>query len=241
MTIYNYTALKDGTNEVVKGKVEADDLREARASVRALGFTPTNIVEEQAVGKKDDKKKPTGRMPKLGLSDQIDFTSTLQILAAAGIPIIESLLFIENDAAKLKIRQVATELRRQIMNGGTFAGTIAKYPEQFGQVYIGLVRAGEDSGELEKTLDRLLELLNKQASIRSKVIGTLMYPVFVILLAVFIVIVMLVFVFPVFKEMFDSMGMQLPWITRVLMEMGLWMKKELVCNSNWFCSYRCIY
>ncbi len=227
MTVYIYTALKDGTNELVKGKVEADDLREARAAVRALGFTPTNISEEQSTAKKPDKK-PTGRMPKMGLSEQIDFTSTLQILAAAGIPIIESLLFIENDAAKLKIRQVATELRRQIMNGGTFAGIVAKYPEQFGQVYIGLVRAGEDSGELEKTLDRLLELLNKQAAIRGKVIGTLMYPVFVILLAVFIVIVMLVFVFPVFKEMFDSMGMQLPLITRVLMQAGLFLKK------NWY-------
>ena len=229
MTIYNYTAIKDGSNELVKGKVEAADLREARAAVRALGFTPTNITEEQqtTVGKQENKAK-VGKMPKLGLAEQIDFTSTLQILSAAGIPIIESLLFIENDAAKLKIRQCATELRRQIMNGGTFSSTVAKYPEQFGQVYIGLCKAGEDSGELEKTLDRLLELLNKQAAIRSKVVGTLMYPVFVILLAVFIVIVMLVFVFPVFKEMFDSMGMQLPWITRVLMEMGLWMKK------NWF-------
>ena len=223
MTIYNYTAIKDGTSEIVKGKVEADDLREARAAVRQLGFTPTNIVEEQAA-KKDEKKKPTGKMPKLGLADQIDFTSTLQILAAAGIPIIESLLFIENDAAKLKIRQVATELRRQIMNGGTFAGTIAKYPEQFGQVYIGLVRAGEDSGELEKTLDRLLELLNKQASIRSKVIGTLMYPMFVIVLAVIIVLVMLMFVFPVFKEMFDGMGKELPWITATLMSAGIFLK-----------------
>ena len=225
MAIYNYTALKNGTNEIVKGKVEAEDLRAARAAVLALGFTPTNLMEERVA--KVEKGKPAGKMPKLGLAEQIDFTSTLQILSAAGIPIIESLLFIENDAAKLKIRQCATELRRQIMNGGTFAGTIAKYPEQFGQVYIGLCKAGEDSGELEKTLDRLLELLNKQAAIRSKVIGTLMYPMFVILLAVFIVIVMLVFVFPIFKEMFDSMGMQLPFITRVLMDMGLWMK------ANW--------
>ena len=115
MAIFNYTALKDGTNEIVKGKVEAEDLRDARAQVRALGFMPTNIVEEQAA-KKETNKKPIGKMPKLGLSEQIDFTSTLQILAAAGIPIIESLLFIENDAAKLKIRQAATELRRQIMN-----------------------------------------------------------------------------------------------------------------------------
>lgn len=225
MAIFNYTALKGTTNEIVKGKVEAADLHSARAQVLALGYTPTNLSEEKVA--KVEKAKPMGKMPKLGLDEQIDFTSTLQILSAAGIPIIEALLFIENDAAKLKIRQCATELRRQIMNGGTFAGTIAKYPEQFGQVYIGLCKAGEDSGELDKTLDRLLELLTKQAAIRSRVIGTLMYPVFVLLLAAFIVVVMLVFVFPIFKEMFDTMGMRLPFITRVLMDMGMWMK------ANW--------
>ena len=230
MTIFIYTALKqDGSNELVKGKVEAVDMRSARQAVRDLGLVATNIVQEDAVVIDQQKKstqKHKGKMPKLGLTEQIDFTSTMQILSAAGIPIIESLMFIETDSAKLRIRQVAAELRRQIMNGGTFAGTVAKYPEQFGQVYIGLVKAGEDSGELEKTLERLLELLNKQAAIRSKVTGTLMYPVFVILLAGFIIIVMLVFVFPVFKDMFDSMGMQLPWITRTLMSAGLFMKKN---------------
>ena len=229
MTIYNYTALKEGSNELVKGKVEANDMRGARQAVRELGLIATDIVEESNYAieqKKKQSKKATGKMPKLGLAEQIDFTSTMQILSAAGIPIIEALMFIETDSAKLRIRQVAAELRRNIMNGGTFAGTVSKYPEQFGQVYIGLVKAGEDSGELEKTLERLLELLNKQAAIRSKVTGTLMYPVFVILLAAFIIIVMLVFVFPVFKDMFDSMGMQLPWITRMLMAAGLFMKKN---------------
>ena len=229
MTIYNYTALKEGSNELVKGKVEANDMRGPRQAVLELGLIATDIVEESNYAveqKKKQSKKATGKMPKLGLAEQIDFTSTMQILSAAGIPIIEALMFIETDSAKLRIRQVAAELRRNIMNGGTFAGTVSKYPEQFGQVYIGLVKAGEDSGELEKTLERLLELLNKQAAIRSKVTGTLMYPVFVILLAAFIIIVMLVFVFPVFKDMFDSMGMQLPWITRMLMSAGLFMKKN---------------
>jgi len=228
MARYNYTAYKNGTSDIVKGQVEASNLREARTEIRSMGYTPTSIIEENAPLKKDKAKKSLVKMPKMGLSEQIEFTSTLQILAAAGIPIIESLLFIENDAAKLKMRQVAAELRRQIMNGGTFAGTIAKYPEQFGHVYIGLVKTGEDAGELEKTLDRLLELLNKQANIRTKVIGTLMYPTFVIILAIFIVIVMLVFVFPVFKDMFDQMGMQLPWITQVLMNLGI------ILRQNWY-------
>lgn len=227
MARYNYTAYKNGSSDIVKGQVEAANMREARTEIRGMGLTPTSIVEEDLTQKKSrNRKKALAKMPKLGLRDQIDFTSTLQILATAGIPIIESLLFIENDAAKLKMRIVAAELRKQIMNGGTFASTIAKYPEQFGHVYIGLVKTGEDAGELEKTLDRLLELLNKQANIRTKVIGALMYPTFVICLAMFIVTVMLVFVFPVFKDMFDQMGMQLPLITQILMNIGVTLKQH---------------
>lgn len=229
MTIYNYIALKNN-KDIVKGKVEASSLREARESIRNLGFLPTKVYEEQAKGvnvtaSKDAQKdiKP-GKMKTLNLQDKIDFTSTMQILAQSGIPIIESLMFIENDAAKLRVRLVAKELRRQIMGGATFADTIGKYPEQFGQIYIGLCKAGEDSGELEKTLGRLLELLTKQANIRSKVIGTLMYPMFVIVLAILIVLVMLMFVFPVFKEMFDGMGKPLPWITQILMDAGIFLK-----------------
>ena len=223
MGIYNYVALKNN-KDIVTGKVEAASLREARDNVRKLGFLPTKVTEE-ALKKEDVKKNDgPGTMKSLGLQDKIEFTSTLQILAQAGIPIIESLMFIENDAAKLKQRLVSKELRRQIMGGGTFADTVAKYPEIFGQVYIGLVKAGEDSGELEKTLERLLELLNKEANIRGKVIGTLMYPMFVILLAVVIVLVMLMFVFPIFKEMFDNMGQELPWITATLMSMGIFLK-----------------
>ena len=225
MAIYNYIALKNN-KDIVKGKVEAADLREARASIKNLGFLPTKVYEEKS--KEDEKeasvKVKAGKIQKLGLQDRMDFTSTMQILAQAGIPIIESLMFIENDAAKLKVRLVAQELRRQIMAGATFADTIAKYPEQFGQIYIGLVKAGEDSGELEKTLQRLLELLTKQANIRGKVIGTLMYPMFVIILAVIIVLVMLMFVFPVFKDMFDNMGRELPWITQTLMDAGIFLK-----------------
>ncbi len=227
MSIFNYTALKNN-KEIVKGKIEAKTAREARENIRNLGFIPTKVEEEHLRGQVDEKdtekSAKKGKVTKLGLQDKIDFTSTLQILAQSGIPIIESLLFIENDAAKLKIRLVAQELRRQIMNGGTFADTIAKYPEQFGQIYIGLCKAGEDSGELEKTLERLLELLNKQAAIKSKVIGTLMYPIFVIVLAVIIVLIMLMFVFPVFKDMFDQMGKTLPWITATLMDIGVFLK-----------------
>jgi len=221
VAVYNYVALKNN-KEIVKGKVEATTLKEARENVRKLGFLPTKIYEEAKAA--TENKIEAKQIQKLGLEDRIDFTSTFQILAQSGIPVIESLVFIENDAAKLKVRLVAKELRRQIMAGSTFADTIAKYPKVFGQIYIGLVKAGEDAGELEKTLERLLELLKKEAAIKSKVVGTLMYPAFVIILAMVIVTVMLVFVFPTFKDMFANQGKELPWITATLMAAGEFLK-----------------
>lgn len=223
MSIYNYIALKNN-RDIVKGKIEGNSLKEARENVRKLGFLPTKIFEESSAAATNKTDITVKHIQKLSLQDRIDFTSTFQILAQSGIPIIESLIFIENDAAKLKLKLVAKELRRQIMAGSTFSETIARYPKIFGQVYIGLVKAGEDSGELEKTLERLLELLKKEAAIRSRVIGTLMYPVFVILLSMFVVTVMLVFVFPAFKDMFASQGAQLPWITATLMSLGEFLK-----------------
>lgn len=221
MTVFNYIALRNN-KDIVKGKVEANSLKEARDNVRRLGFLPTKIYEESKAA--TESKVDVKKLQKLGLQDRIDFTATFHILAQSGIPTIESLVFIENDAAKLKIRLVAKELRRQIMAGSTFADTIAKYPQIFGQIYIGLVKAGEDSGELEKTLERLMELLKKEAAIRSRVIGTLMYPAFVIVLAMFIVTVMLVVVFPTFKDMFQNQGKTLPWITATLMSFGEFLK-----------------
>lgn len=220
MPIYNYVALKNN-KEVVKGKIEAQNHKEARSIIRKMSLLPTQISEDT---KGESSAIIAKKIQKMSLQDKIDFTSTFQILIQSGIPVIEALMFLENDAAKAKLRNIAKELRRQIIAGATFADTIAKYPKIFGQIYIGLVRAGEDSGELEKTLERLLELQKKEANIKSKVIGTLMYPCFVIVLAIVIVTIMLVFVFPAFKEMFENLGKELPPITNFLMNIGITLK-----------------
>ena len=238
MTVFNYKALKNN-KDVINGKIEANGINEAREAIKKLGYTPISIVNE----KQDENarsrrtKVALATIPNLNLQDKIDFTSTMQILVQSGIPIIESLMFIENDAAKVKLRKVAKELRKQIIGGGTFSGTIARYPLQFGHVYIGLCKAGEDTGELEKTLDRLLELLTKEANIRGQIIGTMLYPCFVVALAVLITLVMLLFVFPVFKEMFDNMGKELPLITQILMDAGLFLKANWVVIPVGFISF----
>ena len=221
MPIYSYTALKN--KDVIKGTLEASNHKEARDLIRKMGYIPTKIMETVKGGSKENKIEYK-KINKLKLGERVEFTSTFQILVQSGIPVIEALMFIENDATNKKLKAVAQELRRQIMSGSTFADTVARYPEVFGQIYIGLVRAGEDAGELEKTMERLLELLKKEETIRSRVVGALMYPVFVIILAMLVTTVMLVFVFPAFAEMFDTLDKELPWITKTLMDMGVFLK-----------------
>ena len=189
MPIFSYEALKQG-KETVKGEVNASSLKDARDVIRKMGLVPLKINEVI-----EAKQKASNRLASLSLTEKIDFISTLQILLQSGIPAVESLMFMEQEASRKKIRDMSGILKKQIMAGATFADTMARYPEVFGYIFIGLVKAGEETGEMEKTLGRIKDLLTKQSNTKSKVIGTLMYPMFVIVLAVIIILVMLLFVF----------------------------------------------
>ncbi len=221
MSVYNYKALKDKTKSV-SGRIEAETALEARKKIKEMGLIPTLV--EEVIDKTKQAKTKVVKISTLSLREKIDFTSTLEILTSTGIPIIEALMFIEQNSDSTKIRTITSDFRKRIIGGATLGETLEKYRDIFGRVYIGLVKAGEDSGELDKTLLRMLELLKKQDDIKSKVIGALIYPAVVILLAIVAVIVMLVFVFPAFKEMFDGMGKPLPPITKACMDAGLFMK-----------------
>lgn len=224
MPIYSYTALKDNST-VVSGKVEALDVAEARKKVREMNLIPTSVVDDGASKSAKKVKDQSGKIYALSLREKIDFTSTLEILTSTGIPIIEALLFIEQNSDSKRIRVMTGEFRKQIIGGSTLGETLEKYRNIFGRVYIGLVKAGEDSGELDKTLVRMLDLLKKQEAVKGKVVGALIYPAVVVALAFVAVIIMLVFVFPAFEEMFNNLGKELPAVTRACMSAGTFMKK----------------
>ncbi len=219
MPIYSYEALKQG-KQIIKGEITASNLKDARDILRNMDLVPTKINEYV-----EQKAKKTHRIGSLSLKEKIDFISTLQILLQSGIPAVESLMFMEQEAARKKIRDISKMLKTQIMAGSTLADTLARYPEAFGYIFIGLIKAGEEAGELEKTLGRINELLTKQDNIKSKVIGTLMYPMFVIILAILIILVMLVFVFPAFKDMFAQQEKALPVITSMMINAGDFLKE----------------
>ena len=227
MATYKYTALKDN-RITVSGRIDAHDTAEARKKIRAMSLLPTSIVDIDEVEAKKGGIFATpahGKVTALSLKEKIDFTSTLEMLTSTGIPIIEALLFIEQNSDSARIRTMAHSFRKEIIGGTTLGETLEKYRDIFGRVYIGLVKAGEDSGELDKTLTRMLELLKKQDAVKGKVIGALVYPTIVVLLAIVAILIMLIFVFPAFQEMFNNLGKELPPITQFCMDAGTFMKQ----------------
>ncbi len=228
MPNYNYVALKRNRSQV-KGKIDARDLRTARTLIRKMGLSPIDIKEDTDFAEREKRAlAKKNELPELPLKDKIDFTTTLQILTATGIPIIETLAFMEENAETKKVKKVCNVLKNQIVNGSTLAETMERNKKTFGRVYAGLTRAGEDAGELDVTLSRMIELLKKQASIKSRVIGALIYPCFVILLAIVVVTIMLAFVFPAFESMFESLGGTLPLVTRLCIDAG-----HFICDYWW--------
>ncbi len=223
MARYEYEAEK-WNGEKVKGRVDAKSATEAKVKVRNLGYKAIVIREGSMKSAMSSGKKVA--LQSLTLKERIDFTQTFLTLNKAGLPIIESLIFIEKDAASRQVRMLAQEIKNQIIAGYTLSDTISKYPNLFGQVYIGLAKAGEDSGEIDKTFERLIGLLKKQGDIKGKVISALTYPVFVVVLAIAVVLVMLMFVFPAFKEMFDQQGKALPFITQICIDAGEFLKDK---------------
>lgn len=254
MALFNYTALKSG-NDIVNGKIEAISLREARELLRNSNLIPTKI-EEESLNKKETKlpnksnkndfslikmlksfnedfsnlfsANGSTTLKKLGMRDKIDFANSLYFLSRTGIPLIEALLFIESNSASKKVKLLCTDLRKHILSGHSFSDSLAKYPKIFDQIFAGLVKAGEESGELDTTLSRIVYLLEKEGSLRSKIIALLVYPCFIMLLALAVTLVMLTFVFPAFKNIYDQMGKSLPLITQIFMDISVFLKNNMI-------------
>ncbi len=222
MSRYVYEAEK-WNGEKVKGRIDASSAVEAKVKVRNMGYKAVVIHETSLSSKLISGKS---NIPNLSLKEKIDFTQTFLTLIKAGLPIVESLVFIETDAASKHIRMVAKEVKNQLIAGYTLSDTVSRHPDIFGYVYIGLVKAGEDSGEIDKTLERIIQLLKKQENIKGKVISAVTYPSFVVLLAITVVLIMLMFVFPAFNEMFEQQGKQLPFVTQVCIDLGEFLKNK---------------
>lgn len=227
MPSYEFSGLNK-QQKMQRGVVNAESIQEAKAKVKKLGLVHISVREDRATAKAEKEasqvKIDTGI--NLPLKQKLDFILTLRTLVKTGVPIIEALIFMENNADNKKTRALSNNLRQLVLKGATFAEAANKFTACFDHISRGLIRAGEESGELDMTLDRLVELMKKQAALKKKVIGVMTYPAIVVTLAFLVVLVMLIVVFPSFKDLYANLGAELPVPTKICMGAGEFMKKN---------------
>lgn len=207
----------NASNQPVRGNIVAKNEAEARNKLTKRGVRIISIVKV----KKSRKRKITQ-------SDVTVFARQLATMMKAGLPLLQAFEIVARGHANPAMTELLLSIRGDIEQGMSMSQAFAKHPKYFDKLFCNLVAAGEAGGVLESLLDRLATYKEKTESIKKQVKSALTYPIIVVVVAVALIAVMMVFVLPSFKAVYDDMGVELPALTAVLMKMSDFMV------ANWF-------
>lgn len=203
-TVFIYDS-KNKDGKLVKGEMSAFNEMVVRAEVRRLGLTVLRV-----------KKKPKPLFANTGTINAKDisvFARQLATMMTAGLPIVQALDIIAQSAEKVAMQELITTVKNDLESGLTLADALDKHRKYFDELFVNLVRAGEDSGSLELVLDRIAIYKEKSESLKGKIKKALFYPIAVVVVAFVVTAILLIFVIPQFKELFDGFGATLPAFT----------------------------
>jgi type IV pilus assembly protein PilC len=232
MANFQYTAL-DAKGEQTTGALSATTQDEAIKQLRAKGLYPTDIFEEgkgkakgksaPAKGKTQAKTKTTAK-GKTGGSIKpkslMIFTRQLATLIDSGLPLLRSLTVLEKQEPNPVLKATVSSLAENVQGGSTFSESLAQHPKIFNKLYVNMVKAGELGGVLEIVLNRLAEYQEKAQKLKNKIVSAMVYPVIVMFIAVAILVFLMIFIVPKFKEMFSSTDQELPLISQIVFGMS---------------------
>jgi len=214
MGAFEYTALDTGGRER-KGILEGDTPRQVRQLLRERQLLPVTVTE---VAQKEatEQRSFTSIGRRVSAADLALFTRQLATLVRAGLPLEESLLAVSQQTEKPRVQSIVIGVRSRVMEGHTLADGFAAFPRVFPEIYRATVAAGEQSGHLDRVLERLADYTESREEIRQKVMGALLYPIVLTVLCSGIVMLLLTYVVPKVVGVFQSSNAQLPMMTRVL-------------------------
>ena len=211
MAIYTYVG-RDVLDRRRKGKIEADNEELARELLFSRGIVRIEKLKEDRPFFKTELD--FSFLNRVTLKDILVFTRQLYAMVHAGIPIVTALKVIKDQITNKRFKQITEDLASHIEEGGRFSTALSKYRNTFGNFYISMIKAAEESGTLEETLKRLSDYLEKIEKLRGKIKSALFYPVFVLVITTIIIGGILVFVVPTFKTLYEDLGGELPALTQ---------------------------
>src|SRR3954469_15764833 len=213
MPAFTYTA-RDQRGELKNAVVEAPNREEA---INQLKKQRLNVIK---IDESTKKKKPG----KVGTRDIVIFTRQFSTMINAGLPLVQAMGILADQSENPNLRDVTKQVVFDVESGNTVADALRKHPNAFSELYVNMVAAGEAGGILDTILMRLAVFMEKNDALVRKVKGAMIYPGVIMSVAAIAITVLLVFVIPVFENMFASVNMALPLPTRIVIGASRFLK-----------------
>ncbi len=218
---FSYSGV-DRRGQKVTGSIRGKNAASVKLLLRKQGINVSQVNKKSDPIKipfLDGKKKITP------LEISI-FVRQLATMMKAGVPLVQSFDIVADGLDNESMKEVVLGIKLEIEGGSNFATSLQKYPALFDKLFVSLVASGEQSGALETMLDRIAVYKEKSEALRSKIKKALKYPISVIVVAVIVTVILLVKVVPVFQNLFQGFGAQLPAFTQMVINMSNWVQTK---------------
>jgi type IV pilus assembly protein PilC len=223
MPVYQWVGT-NRKNETRKGQMEASNEAIVRSNLMRLKITPSKIKKKP----KDLFENVSWLQPRVKEKDIILFARQFSTMIDAGLPIIQCLeiLFTQQDNKTFK--RMIKEIKEKVEGGATLAEALKRFPKQFDDLFVNMIAAGEAGGILDAILRRLAAYMEKAAKLKAQVKGAMTYPIVTLIIAIGVLSIILVFVIPVFEEMFADFGGELPLPTQIVVAASDIVKSKII-------------
>jgi type IV pilus assembly protein PilC len=209
---------KDKNGKISKGIFSAKSETVAKAELRRQGYRVTKIKKKP---KPLFKRGPQAITP----GDIAVFSRQLATMLKAGVPLVQSFDIVGKGNENISMQELLLSIKADIEGGDTLAEALNKRPIYFDELFCNLVEAGEHAGVLETLLDKIATYKEKTESMKKKIKKALTYPIAVVVVAFIVTAILLIFVVPVFSDLFKSFGADLPAFTKMVVAMSEWMQE----------------
>ena len=223
MPVYQWV----GTNrkkETRKGEMEAANEAAVRSNLNRLRITPNKIKKKP----KDLFENVSWLQPRVVQKDIILFARQFSTMIDAGLPIIQCLEILYTQQGNKTFKRMIKEVKEKVEGGATLAEALKRFPKHFDSLFVNMIAAGEAGGILDAILRRLAAYMEKAAKLKSQVKGAMTYPIVTLIIAVLVLGVILIFVIPVFEEMFADFGGELPVPTKIVVAASEMVKSKVL-------------
>ena len=223
MAIFALKGLKDG--QYASGRIEGINRDEAAFKVKEQKIIITSLTRlsgaEQVEEKAPDPVKPGRRVgKKVPVKELVLFTKKLEAMMRAGLPILDTIILITAQIENKVMKSVIEQIKIDVESGTPLSDSFAKHPAVFDDIYVNLLKAGESSGKMDTFLGKLVEGIEKSQKIRSKIKSAMVYPTLLLVVAITVIAIMMIYVVPVFQDMFSGFAGGLPAVTQAVINIS---------------------